>query len=52
VSFKKAKTEKFTRLILKELKKIRALGKYDLVIDTQGLMKSAIVRRVISAKNI
>ena len=52
VSFKKAKTEKSIRLILKELKKIRALGKYDLVIDTQGLMKSAIVRRVISAKNI
>ena len=31
-------------------KKIRALEKYDLVIDAQGLIKSAIVTRIISAK--
>ena len=53
VSLKKAKKEKSILSILsilKELKKIRALGEYDLVIDAQGLIKSAIVTRIISAK--
>jgi len=50
VAFKKAKKEKSILLILKELNKIRALGKYDLVVDAQGLIKSAIVARMISAK--
>jgi len=50
VSFKKAKKEKSILSILKELKKIRVLGEYDLVVDAQGLIKSAIVTRIISAK--
>jgi len=50
VAFRQAKAEKSILLILKELKKIRKLGKYDLVIDAQGLIKSAIVTRVIRAK--
>ena len=50
VAFKKAKKEKSILLILKELNKIRVLGKYDLVIDAQGLIKSAIVSKMISAK--
>ena len=50
VNFKKAKKEKSILLILKELKKVRALGEYDLVVDAQGLIKSAIVTRMISAK--
>jgi heptosyltransferase-1 len=50
VAFKKAKKEKSILLILNELKKIRALEKYDFVIDVQGLIKSAIVSRMVSAK--
>ena len=50
VSFKKAKKEKSILLILKELNKIRVLGKYDLVIDAQGLIKSAIVAKLIPSK--
>jgi len=50
VAFKKSKKEKSILLILNELKKIRALEKYDLVIDAQGLIKSAIVSRMVSAK--
>ena len=50
VAFKKDKKEKSILLILKELNKIRVLGKYDLVIDAQGLIKSAIVSKMISAK--
>ena len=49
VSFKKAKKEKSILSILKELKKIRASGEYDLVVDAQGLIKSAIVTRMINA---
>jgi len=50
VSFKKAKKEKSILSILKELNKVRASGEYDLVVDAQGLIKSAIVARMISAK--
>jgi len=50
IAFKKAKKEKSILLVLKELKKIRALEKYDLVIDAQGLIKSAIVAKLISTK--
>ena len=50
VSFKKAKKEKSILSILKELNKVRASGEYDLVVDAQGLIKSAIVTRMISAK--
>ena len=47
VSLKSAKESKSIFLLLKELRKIRKLGKYDLVIDMQGLIKSAIVTRMI-----
>jgi len=50
VALKKAKKEKSILLILRELKKLRVLEKYDLVIDAQGLIKSAIVARMIRAK--
>jgi len=50
VAFKKAKKEKSILLIFKELNKIRALGKYDLVVDAQGLAKSAIVAKLIPSK--
>lgn len=47
VNIKKAKKNKSLKLLLQELKKLRKLPKYDIVVDTQGLIKSAIVSRVI-----
>ena len=47
VNIKKAKKNKSLKLLLQELKKLRKLPKYDVVIDAQGLIKSAIVSRVI-----
>ena len=47
VSIKKAKQQKSFKLLLKEFKKLRKLQRYDIVIDAQGLVKSAIVSRLI-----
>ncbi len=47
VNLKKAKQKKSLRLLFNEIKKLRKLPKYDLVIDTQGLIKSAIVAKAI-----
>ncbi|MCS5551021.1 MAG: lipopolysaccharide heptosyltransferase I [Gammaproteobacteria bacterium] len=47
VNLKKAKQQRSFKLLFKELRKLRTLNKYDLVIDTQGLIKSAVVARVI-----
>jgi len=47
INFKSAKESKSFFLFLKELRKIRMLTKYDLVIDMQGLIKSALVARII-----
>ena len=53
VNLKRAKQRKSLRLLFKELKKIRQFGKYDLVIDMQNLVKSALVSRIIpSSKTI
>jgi heptosyltransferase-1 len=53
VNLKRAKQQKSLRLLFKELKKIRQFGKYDLVIDMQNLVKSALVSRIIpSSKTI
>jgi len=52
VNLKSIKKDKFK--IFHELRNIRKLHKnnYDIVIDAQGLLKSAIVSRLISAKTI
>jgi len=47
VSLKSVKESKSIYLLLKELRKIRKLGKYNLVIDMQGLIKSALLARMI-----
>ena len=47
VSIKKAKQQKSLKLLFKEFKKLRKLQRYDVVIDAQGLIKSAIVSRLI-----
>lgn len=50
VSLRKAKKEKSIFLLFKELRKIRKLNGYDFVIDAQGLIKSAIISKLISTK--
>ena len=47
INLKSAKELNSFSLFWKELRKIRKLGKYDLVIDMQGLIKSALVARMI-----
>ena len=50
VNIKNAKKKTSVFLLLNELKKIRQLGPYDLVIDMQGLIKSAIISRFLPSK--
>jgi heptosyltransferase I len=47
VSIKKAKKKKSLFLLIKELRSVRKFGSYDLVIDMQGLIKSAVISRLI-----
>jgi heptosyltransferase I len=47
VNIKKAKKNKSLKLLFQEFKKLKKLPKYDVVIDAQGLIKSAIVARII-----
>ena len=47
VSLKSVNKSKSFFLIWKELRKIRTLSKYDLVIDMQGLLKSALIAQKI-----
>ena len=49
VNLKQAKKEKSLLMFIKEVKKIRNFDKFDLVIDMQGLVKSAFVSRIISS---
>jgi heptosyltransferase-1 len=49
VYIKKAKQKKSLYLFLNELRKVRQFGSYDLVIDMQGLIKSAVISRLISS---
>ncbi len=51
VNLKKIKKEKSLSLLKQTVSKLRNLPKYDLIIDMQGLLKSAIVSRIIG-KNI
>jgi len=50
VNFKLAKQKKSLPIFFKEIKKIRQFGKFDIVIDMQGLIKSAFVSRMISSE--
>jgi len=51
VNLKKVKKEKSFKLLKNEYKKLKNIGKFDIVIDMQGLMKSAIVSKIISKNN-
>jgi heptosyltransferase I len=50
VNIKKVKKKKSLYLLYKELRRVRHIGSYDLVIDMQGLIKSAIISRLIPSK--
>ena len=50
VNIKQAKKQKSLVILNKEFKKIRKLPRYDLVIDMQGLIKSAIISKLIPSK--
>jgi heptosyltransferase-1 len=49
VNLRKAKKNKSFFMLLNELNKARQLGRYDLVIDLQGLIKSALISRLIKS---
>ena len=51
VNIKKARKKKSFYSLFKELRKVRHFGSYDIVIDMQGLIKSAIISRLISSKS-
>ncbi len=51
VNIKKAKKIKSLTLFFKELIKVNRLDHYDLVIDLQGLIKSAIITKLIPSKS-
>ena len=50
VNIKEAKEKKSLSLLIMQLIKIRKLGPYDVVIDMQGLIKSAILSRIIPSR--
>ena len=50
INFKKAKKKKSIALIWSELNKVRKLAPYDIVIDLQGLIKSALISKLIKSK--
>ena len=49
VNLKKAKNKKSLYILFKELRKVSKFSKYDIVIDMQGLIKSAVISRLIPA---
>ena len=50
INFNKAKRNKSLKLLFTEVSKVRKFGKYDVVIDMQGLIKSAIITKFISSR--
>jgi len=50
VNLRHAKKNQSILILFKELKKLRNLESYDLVIDMQGLIKSAIIAKLIPSK--
>ena len=50
INLKEAKKKKSVLILIRELKKLRNAVSYDLVIDLQGLIKSALIARIIPSK--
>lgn len=51
VDLKSLKKNKSITKLIQEIKKIRSLEKFDVVIDLQGLLKSSIITQLIKATN-
>ena len=49
VNLKEVKKRMSLSLLFKELKRLHSIGTYDLVVDMQGLIKSAIISRIIKS---
>jgi len=49
VNINEAKKKKSLYLLFNELRRVRQFGSYDLVIDMQGLIKSAVISRLLSS---
>ena len=47
VNIKKLKKERSFSLLMQTIKELKSFGEYDLIIDIQGLIKSAIVSRLL-----
>ena len=47
VNLKKLKKEKSLQLLKKSIKELQSFGNYDLIVDMQGLIKSAIVSKIL-----
>lgn len=52
INLKKAKREKSLIILFNELSKVKTFGYYDLVIDFQGLVKTAIISKLINSRKI
>jgi heptosyltransferase I len=52
IDLHKAKKEKSMLVLFRELSKVKSFGNYDLVIDFQGLIKTAIVSKLMHSKKI
>ena len=52
INLNKAKKNKSLKLLYEELSSVKKFGEYDLVIDFQGLIKTAIVSKLIRSKKI
>jgi heptosyltransferase I len=50
INIKQAKKKKSLLALIREFKKVHKLSSYDLVIDMQGLLKSAIISKLIPSK--
>ncbi len=50
INLKKLKKEKDFSLLKKTISNLRSLGEFDIVIDIQGLLKSAIVAKLVGKK--
>jgi heptosyltransferase I len=52
INLHKAKKNKSLKLLYQELASVKKFGEYDLVIDFQGLIKTAIVAKLIRSKKV
>ena len=52
INLNKAKKNKSLKLLFQELARVKKFGEYDLVIDFQGLIKTAIVAKLIRSKKV